>query len=418
MSFESEWGAAKHSFEVATGKKKPSGKFLGVFHTSGISDRLKKIDTVLSKGSLDDVADAYEALGKDAANYSKTLLKTAKEDSAANYGAEAKKLSDALDHIVRQTGLAVNKRAEELRAHAKAEAEAEAMKEARNIVSKMLAIINPLLAGTQREAQAMAHAIDESNRCLGQLLTSQMRGDAKAARASADQVKKAVETLTASRKKIDAAKTRADEVVAKGEAALKKLELPKLVSAADITESVQELVLKFGIYAGVAETRQKTGAATLQEAADALRGAIDTEATYTEICHKLVARAAKADDKCTALVRDIDEQADVAEHESRNAGDAKEEGNAAKQAASVRSSTDHIRRCRIAAENAGNELKSEGMTIRKALEGIPAEVRQDKKYHAMVTQVAQHFESLRVINENLKQALRKCDRAEAQLETL
>lgn len=418
MGFESDWLAAKRSFETATGKKKPSGKFMGVFHTSGVSDRLKKIDAVLTKGDVDDIADTYEALGKDASAYSKILLKTAKDDADANYGPEVKKLSDALDHIVRQTGLAVNKRVEELRAAAKAKAEDEAVKEALGLGAKMKTIVKPLLEGTRHEVQVMEDAIDEANRCLGEVITGQMGGNARAARSNADLVKKSVDTLPASRKKIEAAKARAEDVLAKGQAALFKLPLPKTMSVGDISDDILGLVLKFEDYLREAKAHQETGAATIKKAAEALRGALDTEAAYADVCEKLLVRATTADLQCGALVRDIGGQSDVAALESTKAEEAKSRGDAQQQATSTRTSTDYVRRCRIGGENAHQELRNAGVAIRKAIERLPAVVRANPKFHATLRQVNQHFEGLRELNEELNKALRKCDRTEAQLNAL
>lgn len=86
--YEQRWKAAKKAFEAATGKKKPSGGFLGIFHASGMSDACKALDQAFDK---DDAAmqKALLKYRKDAADYTKTLNKA---EGSNDYKSEIKKL--------------------------------------------------------------------------------------------------------------------------------------------------------------------------------------------------------------------------------------------------------------------------------------------------------------------------------------
>src|SRR5688572_9919554 len=74
MSYEADWKAAKKQFENATGKKKPSEKFLGVFReSSGIEGACKKLDQSLADPSEENVTKATAAFDKAMMAYMTTL---------------------------------------------------------------------------------------------------------------------------------------------------------------------------------------------------------------------------------------------------------------------------------------------------------------------------------------------------------
>lgn len=90
--YEQRWKAAKKAFEAATGKKKPNGGFLGLFHASGMVDACKALDQAFDK---DDAAmqKALVKYRKEAADYGKTLNKA---EGSGDYKAEIKKLLVAI----------------------------------------------------------------------------------------------------------------------------------------------------------------------------------------------------------------------------------------------------------------------------------------------------------------------------------
>jgi hypothetical protein len=81
MSYEASWKQAKKDFETATGRKKPSETFLGVFRKgSGVESAAKELDKAIAKGNPDGIRKAVEALAKASKDYV-ALLRAAAKDS-------------------------------------------------------------------------------------------------------------------------------------------------------------------------------------------------------------------------------------------------------------------------------------------------------------------------------------------------
>lgn len=104
MPLLDQWKVAKTKFETATGKKKPSEKFMGVFRkSSGLENALKKIDAAIAKKLPKELAQAKEEYRKTHEAYYATMVKGAKaEASDENYQAELTKLNVALNGLYRQ----------------------------------------------------------------------------------------------------------------------------------------------------------------------------------------------------------------------------------------------------------------------------------------------------------------------------
>ncbi|MBL8796317.1 MAG: hypothetical protein JNM56_20625 [Planctomycetia bacterium] len=104
MPLLDQWKTAKTKFEAATGKKKPSEKFMGIYKkSSGVESALKKLDAAIAKKSLREVAQSKEEFRKTHETYYATMVKGAKAEAGdANYQAELVKLNVALNQIYRQ----------------------------------------------------------------------------------------------------------------------------------------------------------------------------------------------------------------------------------------------------------------------------------------------------------------------------
>lgn len=104
MPFQDQWKTAKTKFKEATGKKKPSEKFMGFYRKSaGLEGALKKIDAAVAKKLPDDLATALEEYRKAHATYYATMLKAAKAEAGdENYQTELTKLNVALNQIYRE----------------------------------------------------------------------------------------------------------------------------------------------------------------------------------------------------------------------------------------------------------------------------------------------------------------------------
>jgi len=109
MALIDRWKTAKRTFETATGRKKPSAKFLGYFNkSSGIESALKTLDSALAKGVIRDVVTAKDAYHRTFSTYYTTLLKTAMaEANDNNYKVEVLKLNVALNGILRDADRAL-----------------------------------------------------------------------------------------------------------------------------------------------------------------------------------------------------------------------------------------------------------------------------------------------------------------------
>lgn len=99
--FASDWMIAKRLFETATGKKKPSKKFLGSFKmSSGLEDACKDLEKAIAQPSPDRIIKAEKKFDKAAADYLKVLNKAAQDDGATElYKVEIGKLEKALEKI-------------------------------------------------------------------------------------------------------------------------------------------------------------------------------------------------------------------------------------------------------------------------------------------------------------------------------
>jgi len=96
-SFEQNWNVAKKAFESATGKKKPSAGFLGIFHRSGLQDACKGLDAAFDKNA-EAMQKALDKFRKEAADYRKTLTAAEKKEDG-DYKKEVQKLAGMLDAI-------------------------------------------------------------------------------------------------------------------------------------------------------------------------------------------------------------------------------------------------------------------------------------------------------------------------------
>ncbi|MDE2006033.1 MAG: hypothetical protein KGI51_05645 [Rhodospirillales bacterium] len=109
-SYAKEWKQIKTNFEKATGKKKPSEKFMGVFDkASGLTPAATAFDKTLDG---DDKNAAEKALGKfhDVADtYTTTLAKAAAGESDKTVIAEVKVMIGEIDNMLKQADAAAKK---------------------------------------------------------------------------------------------------------------------------------------------------------------------------------------------------------------------------------------------------------------------------------------------------------------------
>jgi hypothetical protein len=107
-SFQKEWAFIKANFTKATGKKKPSEKFLGVFNkNTGLTPACTKLDIALAKPDPSGATKALADLKKVAGDYVRILAKAATEKSDATLSAETKVMIGELNLLLNQGEKAV-----------------------------------------------------------------------------------------------------------------------------------------------------------------------------------------------------------------------------------------------------------------------------------------------------------------------
>lgn len=417
MGFANDWKSAKTAFENATGKKKPSAKFMGVFHKSGLEDVTKALDGALDKGDAKALEKALLDYVKSATAYQATLEKSAKAEGAATIAAELKKLGQALDDIGRRAGVAVNERVTELRDGAAA----EQMKAACAIADKALTQIDGLLSTTNGDLKALDGAAADADGALRTVLEAQGNGDPKGAKSAAAAVQAAAKTVDAQAKKVAANAAKAAKLFADARSAVAKLKLdPKIPHnknpANTLFDKVEAIVMKLDELKEQAADSVKDAADTVKQADQALKGALDIRATYLASCRKLEKRAQDAAMKYDAVARDVGGQADRAQQEQLTAEAATEEKD---RAAAIKQATFYITQVRQQSAQAKKEIIAAAGDITKTRKTFPAIVSdKDKDFGPILANARDFVESLKESHDALTKAEGKVDRVETALKKL
>lgn len=419
MSLLSEWKVAKKNFETATGKKKPSAKFLGVFNKSGVEDVLKALDSALDKGDPKAMEKALEAAAKSAGSYYQTLAKAEKEDKDSNYITEVKKLSDELSDIVTRAGVMVNTAIRQAK-----EDEAETgLKQATEIAGKTETGVNTLLSQMQSELRAAGKLGEAADEALRATIDAQTNGDSKTAKTEAVKIQTAVKSLEAAAKKIDGIRTKAQTGYQDGKSKVAKLKLdPKLYGGKDPTarlfDKAEAVVIKMDDLVEEANSELSAAREALNEAAAALKGTLNAEATYLKSVEKLAKRATDAAMKYDGIVRDLGGQADRAGQEAITAGEAQDKNDEEGKAQAIKSAKFYITQVNQQANQAVTEINDAARDLIKTRQSLPDFVKDGKPFAASLATVEDMLKSLQESRNEAQKALTKAERAEKALEKL
>lgn len=424
MGFASDWKSAKTTFETATGKKKPSAKFMGVFHKSGLEDVTKALDTALTKSDAKALEKALLDYVKSATAYQTTLEKSAKAEGAAAIAAELKKLGQALDDIGRRAGVAVNERIAEMREDAEAEkakAAEEQGKAARAIADKAAVQIDGLLKTTNTDIKLLDQAAAAADLALRNVLEAQGAGNAKEAKAQAAAVQTAAKTVDAQAKKVAATATQAAKLFSQAKAAVAKMKLdPKQHGGRDPAQGAFDradaIVMKLDQLKEDSAEAATEAAGIVKEAAQALKGALDLRATYLASCRKLAKRARDADAFYDNIARDVGGQADRAQQEQMVADDATEDD---KRAASIKTATFYVTQVRQQAAQAKKEILAAANEITGTRKSFPAMVSdKDPDFGPLLAEAKVSLDGLKESHAALTKAETKIDKVETALKKL
>ncbi|QCO14606.1 hypothetical protein D3869_04855 [Azospirillum brasilense] len=423
MGFASDWKSAKTAFETATGKKKPSAKFMGVFHKSGLEDVTKALDSALGKSDAKALEKALLDYVKSATAYQTTLEKSAKAEGVATIAAELKKLGQALDDIGRRAGVAVNERIAEMREDAEAEKAKEAEeqgKAARAIADKVAVQIDGLLKATNADIKLLDQAAANADLALRNVLEAQGAGNAKEAKAQAAAVQTAAKTVDAQAKKVAATAAQAAKLFSQGKAAVAKMKLdPKQHGGRDPAQGAFDradaIVMKLDQLKDDAAEAAAEAAGIVKEAAQALKGALDLRTTYLASCRKLAKRAQDADAFYDNIARDVGGQADRAQQEQMVADEAEDD----KRAASIKTATFYITQVRQQAAQAKKEILAAANEITSTRKSFPAMVSdKDPDFGPLLAGAKVSLDGLKESHAALTKAETKIDKVETALKKL
>ncbi|AWJ89132.1 hypothetical protein Sp245p_04690 [Azospirillum baldaniorum] len=423
MGFASDWKSAKTAFETATGKKKPSAKFMGVFHKSGLEDVTKALDSALGKSDAKALEKALLDYVKSATAYQTTLEKSAKTEGVATIAAELKKLGQALDDIGRRAGVAVNERIAEMREDAEAEKAKEAEeqgKAARAIADKVAVQIDGLLKATNADIKLLDQAAANADLALRNVLEAQGAGNAKEAKAQAAAVQAAAKTVDAQAKKVAATAVQAAKLFSQAKAAVAKMKLdPKQYGGRDPAQGAFDradaIVMKLDQLKDDTAEAATEAAGIVKEAAQALKGALDLRATYLASCRKLAKRAQDADSFYDNIARDVGGQADRAQQEQMVAEEADDD----KRAASIKTATFYITQVRQQAAQAKKEILAAANEITGTRKSFPAMVSdKDPDFGPLLAEAKVSLDGLKESHAALTKAETKIDKVETALKKL
>lgn len=423
MGFASDWKSAKTAFETATGKKKPSAKFMGVFHKSGLEDVTKALDTALGKNDAKALEKALLDYVKSATAYQTTLEKSAKAEGVATIAAELKKLGQSLDDIGRRAGVAVNERIAEMREDAEAEKAREAEeqgKAARAIADKVAVQIDGLLKTTNADIKLLDQAAANADLALRNVLEAQGAGNAKEAKAQAAAVQAAAKTVDAQAKKVAATAAQAAKLFSQAKAAVAKMRLdPKQYGGRDPAQGAFDradaIVMKLDQLKDDTAEAASEAAGIVKEAAQALKGALDLRATYLASCRKLAKRAQDADSFYDNIARDVGGQADRAQQEQMVAEEAEDD----KRAASIKTATFYITQVRQQAAQAKKEILAAANEITGTRKSFPAMVSdKDPDFGPLLAEAKVSLDGLKESHAALTKAETKIDKVETALKKL
>lgn len=423
MGFASDWKSAKTTFETATGKKKPSAKFMGVFHKSGLEDVTKALDTALGKSDAKALEKALLDYVKSATAYQTTLEKSAKAEGVATIATELKKLGQALDDIGRRAGVAVNERIAEMREDAEAEKAKEAEeqgKAARAIADKVAVQIDGLLKATNADIKLLDQAAANADLALRNVLEAQGAGNAKEAKAQAAAVQTAAKTVDAQAKKVAATAVQAAKLFSQAKAAVAKMKLdPKQYGGRDPAQGAFDradaIVMKLDQLKDDTAEAAAEAAGIVKEAAQALKGALDLRATYLASCRKLAKRAQDANSFYDNIARDVGGQADRAQQEQMVAEEAEDD----KRAASIKTATFYITQVRQQAAQAKKEILAAANEITGTRKSFPSMVSdKDPDFGPLLAGAKVSLDGLKESHAALTKAETKIDKVETALKKL
>lgn len=313
MAYLDDWKLCKKTFEAKAGKK-PSEKFLGVFRkSSGMEDAAKGLDTALQKldpKELDKAAAKYKTTSE---SYRKLLEGASKQDKGEDYKGALVELGRNMDRIA---------------ANFKETADGRLLAKARNLLDG----VGATYAGMQKEFAAALEAVHEAETAY-QECEKIVRLVCVTAPQNPAEAKKLAASLATPCKTIASISARVDKSyasVAKSFQSIRELEksqqyLVKLVQGEFGGGRDKAMGIQDGLEDKSAELKELVAKskAAVATAADALKGAVDTQKVMVQSLETFLNRVQKAVVSCNAGVLDKEGSFDAANFGYMNAKEGK-----------------------------------------------------------------------------------------------
>lgn len=313
MAYLDDWKLCKRTFEAKAGKK-PSEKFLGVFRkSSGMEDAAKGLDAALQKLDPKEAEKAAKKYVTTKDAYRALLERASKDDKGEDYKSALAELSRNMDRIL---------------ADFQETADSRFLSKAQNL----LAGIGTTYTGLQKEFAAVGEATHEAETAyqecekIVRLVCITAPGDAAGAKKLAAGLTAPCKTIATISDRVAKSYTSVGKMyqsitdieksqpylvglVKREFTAMKDKALGIPLSIEDKGEELKELVAK--------------SKAAVKTAADALKGAVDTQEVMVKSLETFLGRVHKAVVSCNAGVLDKEGSFDTANFALMNAKEGK-----------------------------------------------------------------------------------------------
>lgn len=309
MAYIDDWKLCKKTFEAKAGKK-PSEKFLGVFRkSSGMEDAAKGLDTALQKLDPKEIDKAVAKYTTTSGSYRKLLEGASKEDKGEDYKGALVELGRGMDRIL---------------ANFNETADGRLLAKARNLMDG----VGVTYSGMQKEFAAALEAVHEAETAY-QECEKIVRLVCVTAPQNPAEAKKLAASLTTPCKVISSISARVDKSfanVAKSFQSIRELQksqqyLVKLVEAEFNAGRDKAMGIQDGLEDKSNELKELIAKSkeTVATAANALKGAVDTQKVMVQSLETFLGRVQKAVVSCNAGVLDKEGSFDTANFGYMNA---------------------------------------------------------------------------------------------------
>ena len=309
MAYLDDWKLCKRTFEAKAGKK-PSEKFMGIFRkSSGMEDATKGLDTALQKLDPKEIDKAVAKYKTTSSSYAKMLLDCfSKEDSGHDYKLALADLNRGMDRIL---------------ANFKEAADGRLLARARNLLDG----VGVTYSGMQKEFAAALEAVHEAETAYQEcekivrlvcVTAPQNPAEAKKLAASLTTPCKAIASISARIDKSYASVTKSYQSireVEKSQQYLVKLLGGEFGGGRDKAMGIQDGLEDKSNELKELVAKSKAAVAT---AADALKGAVDTQKVMVQSLETFLNRVQKAVISCNAGVLDKEGSFDSANFDYMN----------------------------------------------------------------------------------------------------